>query len=532
MEGEEEEMIKSIKPLTTCILIFAFCGFFGLFMSFRAPLSDFGNYYYGSKIAWERDGFYHSVYDVASFNGNVQELGEKNLFLDHATVAPTSMVLYLPLTWIANAHTAKIMFNIAGLLFFPLVLYRFLKWKNIEITWPLVALILAAQVPIYYNLSFGQTYLIVTGFIMIAIMCADTHPWVGGVLLGISICLKISPALFLIWFLTQRKFKVIIGAIFTTAVIVSAVESFGKMRLHVYDFYSYNLPRMMDGFISDPFTSSFQSVIVFLRKLMLPDAILNPNPLINGSERLVQLFSVLAFIVLAFFLVRAWKESQDVRKKFVLLILFLCITSGYTSTYSLILLLPFIIVGNTRKDWIRAGLYSIAFSLPPRIFDGYSPFMEEYKLWIFIALFIWESKVEFGFRKIEKMQLVLSLMLVGMVIFKFAHRPEELPLRYYKPDAIKHDYVFNAFVGDSTIEYLTYTEGGFKQFSVPYDGVPNYEGQKNSEGKEAYHVGGVRWDIIGETATEYLVVSDYHRGPGLTHLYTLRKDYLQSMLNP
>jgi hypothetical protein len=62
--------------------------------------------------------------------------------------------------------------------------------------------------------------------------------------------------------------------------------------------------------------------------------------------------------------------------------------------------------------------------------------------------------------------------------------------------------------------------------------VPNYNGQMNSENKEAYRVGGVYWDIIGETATEYLVISDYHRGPGLTHLYTLRKDYLESMLNP
>ena len=531
VEGEEKKMKDFLKPLNVCILVFAFCGFFGLFMSFRAPLSDFGNYYYGAKIGWE-DGFYYHVYNISGFNQRVQELGEQGLFLDHATVAPTSMVLYLPITWMTDAHTAKILFNILGFIFFPFVLYRFLKWKKVEMTWPFVMIVLAAQIPVYYNLSFGQTYLIVTGFLLVAIMWADTRPLLGGFLLGLTICLKISPVLFLIWFLTQRKYLVIIGAVLTTTAIALLVTKFGKMRLDLDDFYAYNLPRMMDGFISDPFSSSFQSVIVFLRKLMLPDAILNPDPLIHGNERLVQLFNVLAFIVLGYFLVKAWKENQDLRKKFVLLILFLCITSGYTSTYSLILLLPFIVVGNSKNDWIRATLYSVAFILPPRIFDGYSPFLEEYKLWIFIVLFIWESKVEFGFRRIEKMQLVVGMLLLFMVVFKFAHRPEELPLTYYKPEAVKHHYVFNAFIADGKIEYLTYADGGFKKFTVPYDGKPNYQEQINSEGKGAYHVGGVKWDIIGETETEYLVISDYHRGPGLTHLYTLRKEQLNSMLNP
>lgn len=510
----------SVKPLTICILIFAACGFFSLFMSFRGPLSDFGNYYYGARtMSYRTTESAASVYDVPTFNLMAEQSGERGLFLNHTTVTPQSTIIYRLITWISSAAIAKMIFNVIGFVFFSLVFFRFLRWKNITITWPMVAIIFAAQVPLFYNLAFGQTYLFITGFLLIAIMQADNRPWLSGLLLGISISLKISPAIFLLWFLTQRKYKVVGWTLLFCALPFAWLLSDPRYSTETIAFYQNSLPRLMDGFVSDPYSSSFQSVIVFLRKLMLPDAILNPDALINASALTIQIINTIVFVALGYFLAGAWKEKQDLRTKFALLVLFVCITSGYTSTYSLILILPFIIVGNSQRDWIRAALYSIVFVLPPRIFDGYSPFLEEYKLWIFIALFIWEAKPEFSFRRVEKMQLLTGLLLTVIVIFKLSHRPEELPLTYYKPDKANQHYVLNAYVADHSVHYLAYVGNGFQMFELPYDGIASDGTAQNN------YTHGVMWKVIGETDKEYLILSDYRRGPGLTHLYTVRKEH-------
>jgi hypothetical protein len=519
MEGEKQKMKNLLKPINACILIFVFGGFFGLFRSYRAPLSDFGNYYYGAKVGTVDGLEFNGVYNVAKFNQRVETLGERNLFLNHCTVSPQSVMIYLPLTWIADAHTAKMIFNSVGLLFLVFAFSYFIKWKNTELTWLHVLLLCAAQIPIYYNLLFGQTYLFITGFLLIAIVQAEKRPLLSGLLLGLAISLKISPAIFLLWFITQRKYRVVVYTTITCVLVLCTLFAIPKDFLINWNFFSQSLPRMMDGFISDPFSSSFQSVIVFLRKLMLPDPVLNPDPLISGSENLVQLINVLVFSFLVVLLFRAWKEKQDVAKKFVLLILFLFITSGYTSTYSLLLLVPFVSPAQSKWDWVRIGLYSMVLVFPPRMFDGYSPFLEEYKLWLFIALLIWESKVDNPFKRIEKMQAVLGTCLLMMIIFKLSDKPERLPLEYFKSETMKHDYVLSAHVGEGTIEYLTYEANGFRMFTVPYDGKPYY-------GPEDKEFGGkVECYAIGETESEFLVLSDYHRGPGLYHLYIVKKSF-------
>lgn len=518
MEGKAEKM-NSIKPLTVAILIFAACGFFSLFMSFRAPLSDFGNYYYGARIISQHDGDGAQVYDVLSFNMEVEKMGGKNLFLSHATVTPQSVIFYSCLSWIGSANIAKMIFNAMGLLFFSFIFFRFLRWSNREITWPLVALILAAQVPLYYNLSFGQTYLLITAFILVAVMQAEERPWLSGIVLGIAISLKVSPILFLLWFITQRKYAVVAWTLVTCALPIGWVLLDADLSRSSTDFFTQSLPRMMDGFVSDPFSSSFQSMIVLLRKLMLQDAVLNAEPLFAATPLLIQVINTVIFAALGYALVGAWKEKRNFMSKFLLLILFLFITSGYTSTYSLLLLLPFVDLKNSVGDWVKVVLYGVIMMAPPRMFDGLSPFLEEYKLWLLIVLFIWEVRPQFGFRHIEKMQALTGLLMLGMVILKFAHRPEQLPLTYFKPGVINQDYVLHAFVSADSVKYVSYTSSGFREFAVPFEG-------KQAGLQEWKYAHGVKWQTIGETETGYLVLSDYHRGPGLMHLYTIRKGHL------
>lgn len=532
MECEEEEM-KTLKltPKQICIALFLVCGFFNVFTSFRTPLSDFGNYYYGAKLVSEGKSAV-DLYDVMAFNRYAEEQGGTGLFLDHCTVAPQTTLLYQPFALIGNAQLAKNLFNWFGIVFFIFSFYRFLRRFNSEIDWKLCIVLIASLIPLYYNILFGQTYLIIAALLFEVVLNSEKLKWLSGICLAIAIALKISPAILIIWLLSERKFKVV-GWTIGFWVFITWLNGalFFWMAHATIQFYAEAMPRMMNGFVSDPYSSSLQGFVVFLRKLMLPDAILNPHALINGTERLVQLINTLFFIGISVVLVGAWKNIVDWKKKILLLLLLVNITSGYTSTYSLLLMVPFISFGaNSRheftlSDWIRVMLYAVVLMFPPRIFDGYSPFLEEYKLWIFIALFIMECKPTFSFKRLEKPQMLVAAILFAMVIFKFTNRPEVFPLKYYHPDLVHQDYVLDAYFGyvDGTITYVSYADGGFREYVIPAQGnwFPS---------DDVYQfIHGVTIRMIAQNEENMLVLSDYHRGPGLFHLYTISKSEFQSI---
>lgn len=523
VEGEEEEMrTLKITPKQLCVALLVICGAFIALTTDRTPISDFGNYFYGAKLTHYDFGL-NSTYNVKSFNSAVQALSVDGLFLNHCTVTPQSIFLYQPFTF-ADAEIGKFVFNCISAVLFVLVLFRFLRRYTIEIDWKLCIVFVAALIPIYYNILFGQTYLVITALMMEAVLSSEKAKWFSGFCLAFAIALKISPAILLIWLLSERKFRVIGWTILFWCVItfLTAV-SFEGMPQVLISFYTEAMPRMMNGFVSDPYSSSFQGFVVFLRKLMLPDAILNPDALIAGTERIVQLFNSLFFIGISFALVGTWKNAADWKQKILLLLLFVNITSGYTSTYSLLLIVPFVSFGNTTREWIKVMLYAIVLMFPPRIFDGYSPFLEEYKLWIFIALFIMECKPTFSFARIEKPQLLVGMILFAMVIVKFTQRPEEMPLKYYRPDLVSQDYVLYALTADSALTYISYADGGFRQYHIPV--IEDWKPGDQAMTK----VHGVTIRKIGEDTDNLLVLSDYHRGPGLFHLYTISKSEFKSI---
>lgn len=519
--GPHEEVMREIRVKSFYLLILLFtAGLVFTWMSASKPISDFGNYYYGAKIGFDRSIVgSHQVYNVMSFNSQVEKAGETNFFLNHCTVTPQSVLLYRPFAWIPNAHTAKIVFNLFALLIFVFSLGRILKkyGEHTDVKYAMIAV--AALIPIYYNILFGQTYLLITALIIETFLQADKRPWLSGIFLAIAISLKISPAIFLIWFLTERKFKMV-GWTFASGLLI-AVCTFlfiPAMELPFLEYYFTSFPRIMNGYITDPYSSSFQGFVVFLRKVFVPDAILNPDALVNGSERIVYMLNSVFFVIMSFLLVGAWKAGADWKKKILLLILLVNITSGYTSTYSLLLMLPFVSVGKTQQDWIRVMLYAAILMFPPRIFDGNSPFVEEYKLWMFMAIFIMEIKAHFSFRRLDKVQLAVGVIFLSMIIAKFMQRPEQLPLTYYKPEIVKQDYILKAVHTDSAVSYVAYTQAGFQEFSVPYDG-------ERDACESCFHqyIHGVRLINVGAKGDSLLVLSDYHRGPGLFHLYAISK---------
>ncbi len=500
-------------------------GLLSVFLSLSKPIGDYGNYYYGARIAMSGENVLTEVYDSRSFNTHVQEAGESNFFLNHCTVTPQTILFYVPFALIPGAILSKSVFGIFSLFVFVFAFIRFASRYFPDTDWRTYLLTIAGLLTVHYNIQLGQSWLLVTALIMFAFLKSEESPVLSGLCFAIAILLKLSPAFLLLIFVSRRQWKLLLA---TTAFIALFTVVFGLFFNSGFEalneFYSHSLMRISGGYFSDPYSSSFQSFIVLLRKLMVHDDVLNTTTWWSGSERTAQFINLIFTGILMLLIAGSWNQNTGLFARVRILLLFLLLTSGYTSSYSFVIILPFLLAKEDALSLLKIGIYTLVFVAPPRLFDGANPFLEEYKMWAMLTLFIAETVPVFSFRVIRKEQAVVVATLLIFFCMKSLNNPETLQMTYFKPEAINSDYVTGAYLHNDSLNYIVNEKGTFKLKKMVLK--PAFNGAEwISRNNEAYKLNHVNVILIAERNDELLVLSDYRRGPGLFHLYSLPKTY-------
>lgn len=518
-------MLRQSLKLQLISGIILLAGLFSVLMMQNKPLGDYGNYYYGARIAVSGENVLSEVYDSRSFNTHVQEAGERNFFLNHCTVTPQTILFYVPFALISGAILSKSVFGIFSLFVFVFAFIRFASRYFPDPHWRTYLLTIAGLLTVHYNIQLGQSWLLVTALIMFAFLKSEESPVLSGLCFAMAILLKLSPAFLLLILVSRRQWKPVLAtasfiALFT--LVFGLLFNFGFEALN--EFYSHSLMRISGGYFSDPYSSSFQSFIVLLRKLMVHDDVLNTTSWWSGSERTAQFINIIFTGILMFLIAGSWNQKTGLFARVRILLLFLLLTSGYTSSYSFVIILPFLFSKEYALSLLKIGLYTIVFVAPPRLFDGTNPFLEEYKMWVMLALFIAETVPAFSFRVIRLEQAVVAATLLIFFCLKSLNNPETLQMTYFKPDAINSDYVTGAYIRNDSLNYMINENGTFKLKKLVMK--PAFNGAEwISRNNEAYKLNHVNVILIAERNDELLVLSDYRRGPGLFHLYSLPKTY-------
>lgn len=516
-------MMKPSLKLQLIGGILLIAGLISVLLMQNKPLGDYGNYYYGARIAMSGENVLTEVYDSRAFNTNVQEAGEANFFLNHCTVTPQTILFYVPFAFIPGAILSKSVFGIFSLLVFVFAFIRFASRYFPDPDWRTFLLTIAGLLTVHYNIQLGQSWLLVTALIMLAFLKSEKAPVMSGLFFAIAILLKLSPAFLLLIFISRRQWKpVLAAALFSVLFTVGFGLLFNAAFQSLNEFYSHSLMRISGGYFSDPYSSSFQSFIVLLRKLMVHDDVLNTTPLWSGSERSAQFINLIFTGTLMFLIAGSWNQNTGLFARVRILLLFLLLTSGYTSSYSFVIILPFLLSKEDTLSLIKIALYAIVFLAPSRLFDGTNPFLEEYKMWVMLTIFIAETIPAFSFRIIRLEQAAIVGMLLIFFCMKSFNSPETLPMTYYKPEVINSDYVTGAYLRNDSLNYIINENGTFRLKKLVMK--PGFNGAGwISRNNEAYKLNHVNVILIAERNDELLVLSDYRRGPGLFHLYSLPK---------
>ncbi|TND04849.1 MAG: hypothetical protein FD123_3786 [Bacteroidetes bacterium] len=514
--------IQNRRLDTVLCLLFALAGLGFAIYAYHKPVSDFGNYFFSSREAFG-DKVWSNVYDVFAFN--VKYSGE-GVFLNHTPVPPQSMLFYLPFRFAEDVYLSRFLFNLFGVLLFVFALHRLLRSPLLKSKTGLYLLAIPALIPFYYNIAFGQSYTYIAAALIGMLLLYEKGKWLpASLLLAVVISLKTTPLVLLLYFILKKDWRFVIGTVFICLLFLALTIPATGFET-VYNYYAHIFPRISDGYVSDPYSTSFHGFIVILRKLFSPDALLNPQALSDAGSAWISIVSGLISLLtlwIAFSLV--WKKWNEPAAGIFVLLLFLNLSSGYMSTYSLLLLFPFFPAVNSRKDWISVFLLALAFALPPRLFDGWPVLLAHYKFWLFLAVL---------FLQFRDGKAIFSIPVAGFYVLGFSGifllaksmNTKDIPaISYYAPEKIREHYVFRYRLDPAGLQY-TYWDNKSAQQEKHADKPLLRQDEDTmlhrlNQAQEIFLPG--HWQAKQFTRVNDTVVflSDYKRGAGLYNLFCM-----------
>lgn len=416
-------LFKIKNPGLLSAVLFAIIGFIFTYQTVNKPLSDWGNYYYGSRFLIDGK-FTEDIYEPYKFNLMVREEGETDIFLNYTPIPPFTALFYTPMQF-TNSVTAKIIFSIISVITFAVSFYRFTSYFKISSFW-LILIPVIFIFPVRNNIFFGQTYLLIMAMLMEGFAAyAKDRKFTAGFLWSIAILLKLFPGIILLFLLFKKDYRqlgITIAIIGIISLVTAAITGFG---LNI-EYFTQIMPRMLNNEINDTYASAYQSMHVLLNKVFIYDKLLNPAGAMNNPllfKIFGYFFSFTALYVCAVFTLD--KEREDILKFSIWLLAGLLIT-GYGSSYSLLLML-FIVLASVSKFkknvillFLVFGLVLAITSVPIHLLAGLNVFMQFPRLYLIIAFFI----LIIPAFKIKPKLKYIYIVPVFAVIMGYLNKPE------------------------------------------------------------------------------------------------------------
>jgi len=514
-------MIKKVSSKYYLLPLLLLCGFY-MYQAIGLPAHDFANYYFGGKFLAE-GRFDDWIYFPYEFNHSIDFEGCKNTFASYAPNTPFLAVIFLPLSFFTIV-TAKLVFNGISVLLLLYTLQRLVRHYKIDPVYLLLVPILFF-IPIKNSMLFGQVYFLLFFLLGEAWLAyKKNNPIKMAVLLSLAICLKIFPVLLLFVFVFRKKFRIVayVAGCCAVWVLVSVFLS----SVEVWVFFLQNvLPKAAEGEISEAYVTNYQSVLMFLKQMLVYDKIENPHPLFDYPA----LFSALVVAFKIKLIVIGYYISRKVNIPLVALsywILSMILLSPYGSTYTFVLLLiPFLaLVKNDMAPWKKIGglvLILLVCNVPLAWFSKLVFPFSYFRLFALLLLFTVFFVLVYQRVRFQKVALItLVPMLLVLFLAKKAPVASDLILGKDAPILI-YDYT----ISNDTLRYFYWNENGENQTAIVYPTqqsapVDLHENQLFHNGNQLTFENSNKRKpmLLGGKTLIYL--SDYGRGIGF---YALRK---------
>ncbi|MCL6445956.1 MAG: DUF2029 domain-containing protein [Alicyclobacillus sp.] len=241
--------------------------FFPVYAGAPPDRPDFDWYYDAFNLIWNYGNLRTSLYDPYIQHMGMVAIGVNNYDpLDFYGYPPQFAILW---SWLAafDLPTAKGLWTLMAVLAYVGAFILLLRMAAPNARYEIYLLLLASVLfsfPLYQDLYWGQA----NSFIFLAMVGAfylywkNRWPWVAGLLLGVAVVFKLTPAFALLVFLLRRQWRMLMGCV--VWIVLSTVASafilgWGTLWQFVKVLPSFNAQNMQHG--PAPWNSSFAGVL-------------------------------------------------------------------------------------------------------------------------------------------------------------------------------------------------------------------------------------------------------------------------------
>ena len=503
---------------------------FYIYKAIDFPIHDFSNYYFGGNFLADGN-FNTNIYFPYWFNKEIASLGYSGLFCSYAPNSPFLALLFYPSSFLTLA-SAKLIFNCLSVLLFIYSLKRLINFYNIKTIY-IVLIPLLFFVPIKNELLFGQVYFLLFFLLSECFLAYEKEQFKKmAFFLSLAILLKVFPVVLLLLFVFKKQFKPLLNT------FVFCLSLFGIsllfIPLNVWFFYLNSvLPKASNGEIASAYVDNYQSVFMFLKRLLVFDSVENSKSLFNYPMLFTAL--ILAFkvgiITIGFYISKRISNTLAILSFWILAMILL---SPYGSTYTFILMLfPYFYLAKaditTAKKGMFIGLLFLINNLTLSYFIHlHFPFsyLRLLFLGLFFSWFIWL------FFKAIQWKWVGLASVVSLLFAFFVKENNVIKSNHFtiiKFPILIYDYA----ISNKQLTYFYWNENGENQQNITLC-KSNCIPLELKNNQIFYHKKQLTFDnsnklkpvLFNGKVVVYL--SDYDRGNGF---YTFRKIIINSLKN-
>jgi hypothetical protein len=357
---------------------------------------DFASYYYAATVAARGE----DPYDKRELEKVSKEQGTRSEV--HPFFYPPPFLWLV--TWsiglpLKVAFWAWFAVNELALIGTCVALVRW--WKPFDgVVAPVVASVVALSYAVAYSAELGQVNFPVLLMIVAGLMVEPRRPVLGGVLVGLACMTKMSPALFVLWWLVRGRWAAF-GAAIGTAV-VSSVLTLPLVGLgYQLGFYTEVLPRFGSG--------DYNGLTIKI-EMFGNHSIPNLLHLYFPSGRNVlstpaRVLSALSMVVVVGGTLAAFSRPTNDRMKLAAqacaVLVAMLLVPVYTYEHHLVFALPAVILAviAVRRGWLADGwVWPLGLAIPVLLFDLAALRQLAVKLVTIErpALFLWVEEAKFA----------------------------------------------------------------------------------------------------------------------------------------
>ncbi len=408
---------------------------YGISMCFyykSVPISDFGNYYFGSEFfAYGKFGL--QTYNVVDFNLEVGKSFENFYFLNYTPVPPATALFYLPFI-LFKPFVAKLIFNLLSVGLFSYALFRlfnFLK-DSYSQSWIIILLPLAVFLPMRLNIVFGQSYLLLFALLVFAFLQYKKGNWYSFALI-IAICaaLKITPILFLALPFVRQRYNAVVAGL-TAFVFISILPVFWGHGDVIWNYFVNVLPRLSENEISDPLYSGFQSFYVMLA---------NSGVVERGSIWFYLCLFVFGTFILYTLINYLKRNIRNDFSSFGVIFLASALLTAYSNHYSMLLLI-FVLPIFFKFSYKNVGLFLLLLFivyLPMNKLTNQFFLIRFLRFELIFLLFLLVTTSDFKIN--TKLLAVCSILMMIYYLPRIVQSSNNISIKDYAVN--KHQIVFN-----------------------------------------------------------------------------------------